>query len=213
MILDVDWSPLISVGFIVLVPLVPAVLLYKLFEQKTLVSGPFKGLRLDLSGAFAGYFLVLLVCGGLVYGPAERSKNYKDLIGKYENQISKLTAQLQDESEMGKAWTVNGYIVPKGKDKKMDGVGIAIEGLPRFDSNGRFEIRVAKNKSGGIATFPSLRFSKPGYYPETVHLEPLPGKLNKAYDKTLDERQHLLSIDTMIELIPEQEPDASSTKP
>ncbi len=194
-------------------PLLPAVLLYKLFKQKTLISGPFQGLRLDLSGAFGGYFLILLVCGGLIYGPAERSRNSKDKIANYENQIRTLTAQLQDESEMAKAWTVNGYIVPKGKDKKMDGVGITIEGLPRFDSNGRFEIRVAKNKSGGIATFPSLRFAKPNYYPEIVHLEPLPGKLNKAYDKTVDERQHLLSIDTVIELIPEHEPDASSTTP
>lgn len=62
----IDWSdvsPLISIGAIVLLPLIPAIFFYKLFEPMTVMTGPFKGLRLGLSGALAGYFLVLIMVG------------------------------------------------------------------------------------------------------------------------------------------------------
>jgi hypothetical protein len=45
----------------VLVPLVPAVLIYKLFPSTTLtVSGPFAGLTVNASGAFAGYLIIFV---------------------------------------------------------------------------------------------------------------------------------------------------------
>src|ERR1041385_959358 len=50
------------VAIIVLLPLLPAFLLYKFLPAgQTDVSGPFHGLDIKLSGAFAGYFLVVLL--------------------------------------------------------------------------------------------------------------------------------------------------------
>jgi hypothetical protein len=88
-------SPLISIGAILLLPLIPAVSLYKLFEQKTIVTGPFKGLRLDLSGAFAGHFLLLIVCVGMLLGPLHQTQDYKKAIAtsnKLENRVTQLEA-------------------------------------------------------------------------------------------------------------------------
>jgi hypothetical protein len=44
-----------------LIPLLPAFLLYRVLPSKTIVSGPFAGLKIDLGGAFGGYFLLVLV--------------------------------------------------------------------------------------------------------------------------------------------------------
>src|SRR5688572_26106823 len=56
------FSDLTYIAVVVLVPLIPAFLLYKFLPSgRTEVGGPFKGLDIKLSGAFAGYFLVVLI--------------------------------------------------------------------------------------------------------------------------------------------------------
>jgi hypothetical protein len=45
----------------ILLPIVPAYLLYRNLPSKTSVKGPFKGLTVQLKGAFAGYFLLVLI--------------------------------------------------------------------------------------------------------------------------------------------------------
>ena len=59
---------------IFLVPLVPAYLIYKSLPNRTSVRGPFKGLRVDLTGAFAGYFLLVLIASAFAYFFAAPSK-------------------------------------------------------------------------------------------------------------------------------------------
>lgn len=55
------------VAAVILIPVVPAYLLYKYLPPgKAEVGGPFKGLDIKLSGAFAGYFLVLLIASSLL---------------------------------------------------------------------------------------------------------------------------------------------------
>jgi hypothetical protein len=206
LIAEIDWSPLISIGFVLLLPLVPALILYKVFEQQTIVRGPFRGLRLDLSGAFAGYFLLLILCSGVLFGPG----------GYYAKRTTDLTKQLQDISELRAAWLVKGTVVLKkqsgSNDPQVDGVGIAIEPVPKILDDGSFEINVLKDKSGGTnARFPNLRLSKSGYFPVVVHLERLGKKLGKEYEKTIDTSNRIVSIDEVVELtaIPPQTPTPS----
>jgi hypothetical protein len=53
---------LITLAAVILLPIVPAYLLFKALPSTAAVSGPLKGLELKLGGGFAGYFaLVLLV--------------------------------------------------------------------------------------------------------------------------------------------------------
>jgi hypothetical protein len=59
-------SDISYVAAVVLIPLLPAFVLYKFLPSKTTASGPFQGLDVKLSGAFAGYFLVLLMVTSFV---------------------------------------------------------------------------------------------------------------------------------------------------
>ena len=53
---------------ILLLPLLPAYIIYKFLpESETNVEGPYKKLNLKLKGAFAGYFLLVLISLGLQY--------------------------------------------------------------------------------------------------------------------------------------------------
>jgi hypothetical protein len=53
---DVLW---LLVG--VLVPIVPAYVLYKSLPNRAVLKGPFQGLNVQLSGSFGGYFLLVLI--------------------------------------------------------------------------------------------------------------------------------------------------------
>jgi hypothetical protein len=41
-------------------PIIPAFLFFKLLPNTAIVGGPFKGLKINLGGAFAGYFLLFI---------------------------------------------------------------------------------------------------------------------------------------------------------
>jgi hypothetical protein len=192
-LLSGDWWGLITLGVLIVTPLVPAILLYKLFEQKTVVSGPFQGLRLDLSGAFAGYFLVLLLCTGLLYGPIENGRELR-------NEIATLTNQLEDVKDLGTAWTVSGTIRLKDSPNASMQPSITIFPAPRITRDGVFEIQVLRDKSGTSPRLPPIEISNPGFFPETIHLEPMSAKLGKQYNKTIVRKDRTLTIDEPIEL-------------
>jgi hypothetical protein len=181
-----------AIAFLVLVPLIPAVILYRLFEQKTIVTGPFKGLRLDLSGAFAGYFLILIVCSGLLFE-----------FGGYQGKIDRLTSELKETSELGRPWTVRVPVKLRTRDGRddegTDPVIISIQPIPRDLGDGRYEVRVLKEKPGDRSRFPALQLSKSGYFTRPVYLEPS-DKLGKEYDKNIDEVNRIIDISEPIEL-------------
>ena len=58
---------LFHLSTILLIPLIPAFILYKFLPSKTMITGPFKGLNLNLTGAFGGYFLLVLISISLTY--------------------------------------------------------------------------------------------------------------------------------------------------
>jgi hypothetical protein len=63
------------------VPILPAFLLFKAIKSNANLSGPFKGMTVKLGGAFAGYFLVLLLMSQLVPFIEEGPQDYV-LFGK-----------------------------------------------------------------------------------------------------------------------------------
>ena len=59
-------NDLVLMAFGILLPLGPAFVLYKLLPSTAKVRGPFKGLNLQLSGAFGGYFMLTLMVFGFI---------------------------------------------------------------------------------------------------------------------------------------------------
>src|SRR5688572_23964584 len=90
---------------ILLLPLIPAFLLYKFLPSKTNVSGPFKGLNLKLTGAFGGYFLLVLTAIGLFF-PLLKNDQAK-VIEQQNEKIKQLETTLSNHQQ----WVMKGYIV------------------------------------------------------------------------------------------------------
>ena len=62
---------LFNLALVLLLPTVPAYLLFKALPSEAIVKGPLKGLHINLGGAFAGYFalLVLVLSTHTIWNP------------------------------------------------------------------------------------------------------------------------------------------------
>jgi hypothetical protein len=60
-------NELLLIAFAILIPIVPAYILYKALPSTSTVEGPFQGLTIRLSGAFGGYFLLVILIFGFHY--------------------------------------------------------------------------------------------------------------------------------------------------
>src|ERR1700716_3283566 len=87
-VMGATYTFLYVLAAVLLLPLVPAFLLYKFLPSKTSVSGPFKGLNLKLTGAFGGYFLLVLTAIG-VFFPLLKNDQAK-IIEQQEEKIQQL---------------------------------------------------------------------------------------------------------------------------
>lgn len=130
---------------IVVIPLIPALLLYWLLPSKTQVKGPFKGLNLNLQGAFAGYFLVLLLCSGL----------FLRLLGdEQQKEINQLRAQvagLKQERSSQQAWIMHGNVV--STSPKETKIFFDERDFSSYDT-GDFELKFSCAFANGTAELP-----------------------------------------------------------
>ena len=98
----------------VLAPLVPAILIYKLFPATSVVvNGPLAGLTVRASGAFAGYLIVFAATFPLI-------KNMENTFSGFQRSIWTIKAQIQMLDKNGVELTsidnfsrVNVYTEPK----------------------------------------------------------------------------------------------------
>lgn len=103
---------------ILIIPLMPAFIIYKFLPASdTDVSGPYQGLSLKLKGAFAGYFLLVIV--GLVLQYAvmgnKQEKQIETLTreGKQKDTtIAQLQSQLLASANPVIDWKIKGAITP-----------------------------------------------------------------------------------------------------
>ncbi|MBN1572141.1 MAG: carboxypeptidase regulatory-like domain-containing protein [Deltaproteobacteria bacterium] len=63
----------------ILLPIVPAYILYKFLPSKASAKGPFKGLSLQLKGAFAAYFLLFISLSGMLVAYLLNTKSESEI--------------------------------------------------------------------------------------------------------------------------------------
>jgi len=122
---------------VLLLPLVPAFLLYKFLPSKTSVAGPFKGLNLKLTGAFGGYFLLVLTAIG-VFFPLLKNDQAKTI----EQQNEKIK-QLENTISNQQQWVMKGYIAstsPKQTKVFFDESGTSFWETGEFSINFNVEL-------------------------------------------------------------------------
>jgi hypothetical protein len=107
---------------ILLLPLIPAFLIYKFLPASdTDVSGPYHGLSLKLKGAFAGYFLLVIVALALQYA-VMNNKQEKRLEAltrdakQKDTTIAHLQARLAASANPVIDWKIKGAVTPAGKE-------------------------------------------------------------------------------------------------
>lgn len=138
---------LIAMTLAFLVPMVPAFVLYRMLPSTSVVSGPFKGLTVQLSGAFGGYFLLILIAFAFLAA--------------------------QPNAATDELWEVKGKIVvPDGQPIDMDQLKVRL--VPTsldLIGDGRFIVRVpARRDSSGTARFPTLVFEDPYHNTTSIDL-------------------------------------------
>lgn len=148
------WSSIITLAFIILVPMIPAYFLFRALPSTGQVEGAlFKGMEIKLGGAFAGYFAVVL----LIF---------------YKHDIWAPPPLPQETA----VWHLSGKVV--------DSNGAPIERLdikdfafspPVFQSipGGNFDLAIpTEPQQGGGSKYPVLVISHENFSPINIPLEP-----------------------------------------
>lgn len=158
---------------IILVPTIPSFLMFKYLPANAVVKGPFKGLRIDLSGGFGGYFLIFLVLAGLQ--GRFQSINYEK-------------------------WEVNGQIVfPDSSNIIYVDPRYVTLSAPslRSDSNGNFTMSFLRTPDGQF-DYPHLYINFPGYEIKTFWLGPKEKNIrNESLPVSFDKASRVIDLGTI----------------
>lgn len=124
---------LLTSCILVLLPLVPAIVIFKAFPQTdTTGEGELYGMRWKFGGAFAAYLVVALIL-------LNSNKNWF-----YTNNLE--------------VWTVRGTV--SAGERNMKNV-LAVRSLPQaltIESDGSYVFKIIVNRSGDVLDFPSVLF-------------------------------------------------------
>lgn len=131
----------------VLLPIIPAYILYRFLPSKATVKGPFKGLTVQLKGAFGAYFIVLLFLGGYFLTVSHQARQYE-------------------------LWTVEGML--QVEEGGFDNRDVIISVAPPHQNlllNGKFVIENVPLPRQLGTNKPSLLIEKHGYRGTAVYLD------------------------------------------
>lgn len=173
---------LVLISFTILLPITPAYILYKALPSRGTVRGPFKGLSIQLSGAFAGYFLLVLTLMGFL------STRHKAPDARYE------------------VWEVSGQINWNQDGTPIDTDRMQMSFYPatkqKVFADGRFVIQVAPEVlESGQLKFPTLMIEHPDYIPVTIDLNASPARFGqRVKNVSIDNSTKEVAVKDTIEL-------------
>jgi hypothetical protein len=195
----------LALAAILLLPIIPAYIIYKFLpESETNVEGPYKKLNLKLKGAFAGYFLLVLLSLGL---------QYVVMTSREGKQIEQLTRSLNDSSKLMQAyrsqieasknpvidWKIKGIVAPGEKE----GTRFFFDdGTTSKNPDGTFELIKRSIAAQGKANPPRwICVYNPvtGYQVISLNRE-IPHPDIAAYDVSFDDDVHEILIKKTIDI-------------
>ncbi len=141
---------------LILLPIVPAYLLFKSLPSTADVTSVFKGRQIKLTGAFAGYFLLFYIC----------MLQFKSLI---------------QPDEIYQVWTLSGTVVDAANNRPVDDTRnpkIAYA-PPSSITNGVFQLKIVAEKKIDRIEFPRLSVKADSF--ETYNLQSLSYDISKGH--------------------------------
>ena len=179
-------NDLVLITFTILLPLIPSYILYKALPAETTVEGPFQGLVIKLSGAFASYFLLVLVLIGFISSRPQPVSNRYDL------------------------WQLTGKIKGGQDGAPIDPQRLRLSLVPANQTvteDGRFDIQIAPEVvEKGKWKFPTLVINHPDFQTVTVDLnEVRPGFGQQVKKILMDASTKEVKIDDPIALQKKQQ--------
>jgi hypothetical protein len=217
---------IITVSLVVILPLLPAIAIYKLLpHSESDAAGPFQGLKIKLSGAFGGYFItaLLVVVVFKIINPSsleeatraasqlnqklresdEKIKSSERSLQDLNNRLEEVTAgykNAQDELSAFNVWKVSGTVGgPTGIEHKMT---VSVYPPPSVNFDGTISAFVVELKGRLKPDFPSLKLEMLGYVPRMIHLEKASDD-TRILDITQDEKTHTIIIHNKVALVPD----------
>ncbi len=192
----------LTLAAILMLPLIPAYILYKFLPASdTDVSGPYKGLSVKLKGAFAGYFLLVLVATALqyVFMGNKQARTIEILEADAKKNDSTITALKNQVNGAVTDWYIKGLLQPPGKDGTRF---FYDDGTTKNEPDGSFElIKRTLGKDGvskppkwmcvynPVTGFKVISFNRELSHPDIG-----------TYSVAFDDNQHVITINKPIEI-------------
>ncbi len=184
------WNSDLTLALILFLPLVPAYILFKTLPGEAFVNGPLKGFDINLSGAFAGYFaLVLLLFSTMpLWKPKEKPQQDWTVTG---------TIQYDGGNAEDLSSQTRILLIPPEYSEKRDGSFVV-----------NFKLPLGIQKSD----LPNLAIDVPGYQLVQIPLsgDPLPYQKDQY---PLSIRQEHIQVTPVINLHREQAPPQAAAAP
>ena len=175
-----NFVKLIWIFTAILLPVIPAILLFKFLpKSRATVSGPFKGLQINLGGAVGAYFLLVLV---ISFGPSPTPPSPAEV------------------------WKIKGYVKDEnGQTLSPDRVNMNIEPKTvEYRSDGSFDMKILVNRDAmGKVEMPTLNVQwqpAQSFGNAIVHLDAADWRLGRRYSLTIDQAAHEIRITEPIKL-------------
>lgn len=133
-------DPVIYYLLWILAPVMPAYAMFKWLPSDATANGPFKGLKWKLSGAFAGYFLIVLISW-------EFASDLKQ--AALSEHAAKLAAA---QAELGEPWTITGHIQKEDGSAPQEARFLTQPPVLDIRRDGSFSLQVLlpRRKSGEV---------------------------------------------------------------
>jgi hypothetical protein len=192
-------NTLLTLAAIILLPAIPAFVLFKALPSEADVEGPWKGLKIKLGGAFAGYFAVVVVI------------------------LS--THNVWDPPTPFQTWQVSGNITDS-QGNPIEGPFTSDDILltpPSIQPTGGGYFNVTFSTvpgPTGAASFPKLYISYPGYETVPVDLDPADAKANsqvqgnqvQVNQAQVNQDQHTITVPPIhMQALPPYDPTSANT--